>query len=588
MRAWLCFLACSVGYLAAAAPSTTRACGGTFCDGLSGPTGPMARSVPMTVDQSGENILFVEADGYIEAHVQIRYQGDPTRFAWVVPMPEVPEISVGSQPLFDALLAGSMPVYGIRTTQMFCNGKSSTSESTGGCGLATRSPETGGVAMHDEHSADMMDPIGKTVGSFDVTILQPNTSDEITQWLTDNQFQLPPRSLELLEPYVAAGSVFVAVKLTPGAGVKEIHPLVFRYHGTRASIPIQLTAVAATEDMRVRAFFLGQRRIVPTNYRHVVIDDVKLDWPTYASNYENVVARAVDATGDGLGFTTEYAGPSDVANNPLLPVTDSRWNADAFEGLTPSQALDELQRQGQLLCSNQTCYFSSSLVLGLLQHYIPAPEGSDENAFYACVECMQNKIDLSAWDAHAFATDYRERVIAPGAHAADLLANQPYLTRLLTFMSPDEMTADPVFHERGDLPDVPRERWAEEFVPCKGAPTLTLPDGREVITDNAFTWPASLATVPYAERVELVPLQGSIAVEASAKAKIDALVKDWNADPPMKSPSSSAAALANGRSSSTACRVSPFVYENCGWLSLGALGLLLRRRSLRRAQIAKS
>jgi len=52
----------------------------------------------------------------------------------------------------------------------------------------------------------------------------------------------------------------VAVKLQPGAGVNEIHPLVVRYPGSAPCIPLKLTAIAATEDMAVRAFFLGDRR----------------------------------------------------------------------------------------------------------------------------------------------------------------------------------------------------------------------------------------------------------------------------------------------------------------------------------------
>ena len=43
-----------------AAPDA-RACGGTFCD-----VGPAA----MPVDQTGENILFVIDEGFVEAHVQ--------------------------------------------------------------------------------------------------------------------------------------------------------------------------------------------------------------------------------------------------------------------------------------------------------------------------------------------------------------------------------------------------------------------------------------------------------------------------------------------------------------------------------------
>src|SRR3954463_2133969 len=82
------------------------ACGGTFCD-----SGPQS----MPVDQKGENILFVMDGANVEAHIQIQYQGDAKRFAWVVPVPTVPDVSVGSQQLFSNLLAGSVPAYGYNT-----------------------------------------------------------------------------------------------------------------------------------------------------------------------------------------------------------------------------------------------------------------------------------------------------------------------------------------------------------------------------------------------------------------------------------------------------------------------------------------
>src|SRR5215212_1320999 len=74
------------------------ACGGTFCD--SGP-----RSMP--VDQTGENVIFVMNDGFVEAHVQIQYEGDPARFAWIVPMQKVPETTVGSAALFTSTLGAT-------------------------------------------------------------------------------------------------------------------------------------------------------------------------------------------------------------------------------------------------------------------------------------------------------------------------------------------------------------------------------------------------------------------------------------------------------------------------------------------------
>ena len=90
-----------VGFLvlaaATGAPAPAEACGGTFCD--QAPPG----QAPMPVVQTGENVRFVMQNGWVEAHIQIQYQGDPARFAWVIPLPAKPELSVGSQVLFTIL-----------------------------------------------------------------------------------------------------------------------------------------------------------------------------------------------------------------------------------------------------------------------------------------------------------------------------------------------------------------------------------------------------------------------------------------------------------------------------------------------------
>ena len=563
MRACLGLLAAAVGCAAASMPLRAHACGGTFCD-----NGPRQ----VTVDQSGENVLFVELDGQIEAHVQIRYQGDPARLAWLVPMPDVPEVAVGSQPLFDALLAGSAPVFGIRTTTMNCDGSTQTSESTGCGGGSTSSPTLGGVGSSNDRSGMMMDPIGKTVGSFDVTILQPESTDEVLQWIADNDFQLPDQTRALIAPYVEGGAVIAAIRMAPGAGVQEIHPIVFRYPGTRPSIPIQLTAVAATADMRVRTFMLGPGRIVPNNYRSVEPNTVRLNWPLFASNYESVVSAAVDETGDGLGFVTEYAGPSQAID--ASAVYDERWDAEVFAKLDPFGALAELERQGQLTCTAGVCTFPHPLVLPLLQRFIPAPAGANENDFYGCLSCFEEQIDASAWDGAAFARDYRERVIAPGQHARQLLDEQPYLTRMLTFMSPDEMTRDPAFHVREDLPPVDREHWAEQIIACDEAPRFELPDGREVVLELGLSWPGSDASVPSAERIEQIPERGAPKLVLDQGDEIDQALAKINARSRRR-----VGGVSNlGSSSGPACRVGgPFAQQSL-WIGAALLYLLGRRR----------
>ena len=88
---------CALG--AITAPRTARACGGFFCSNASRP-----------VAQSGEEILFsIDADGSITAVVQIAYAGPAESFAWIVPVPSVPELSTGTNALFDCKVSCQPP-----------------------------------------------------------------------------------------------------------------------------------------------------------------------------------------------------------------------------------------------------------------------------------------------------------------------------------------------------------------------------------------------------------------------------------------------------------------------------------------------
>ena len=65
------------------------------------------------VNQSAEQIIFETEPGWVTAHVLIKYAGDPAKFAWIIPVPEVPELGispVSAFALLDQLTAPSITV----------------------------------------------------------------------------------------------------------------------------------------------------------------------------------------------------------------------------------------------------------------------------------------------------------------------------------------------------------------------------------------------------------------------------------------------------------------------------------------------
>ena len=61
--------------------------------------------------QAGERILFAVKNGMVTAHIQIQYAGEAKDFGWLLPLPSVPTLKVGSDELFARLLDTTQPEY---------------------------------------------------------------------------------------------------------------------------------------------------------------------------------------------------------------------------------------------------------------------------------------------------------------------------------------------------------------------------------------------------------------------------------------------------------------------------------------------
>jgi hypothetical protein len=572
------------------APRIAEACGGTFCD-----NGPM----PMPVDQTGENIAFVMLPGMVEAHIQIQYRGEAAQFSWILPVQALPEVEVGSQGLFDRLLATTVPTYSFTTQFDNCGpvtGAGSFTASSSASGTTTGG--TGGPG------GPPVVVFQKPVGAFDVTVLQGGTTPEVIKWLTDNQYGVPTNASALLDGYVANHFLFVAVKLTGGKGIDQIHPLIVRYPGTNPCVPIKLTAVAAVNDMGVRTFFLGSRRVVPKNYKHVEPNLVKFDWFNAATAYNDLVSRAIDSeVANGKAWVTEYAGPTAIVG--AQPIAPSSWNAAPFATVAPVGVVQLLQSQNFMSCfgGGGQCQYNHVLILPLLHQYLPPPASlvangmtiTDptmvENYFYSCLACYQDKIDVTKWNGPNFANDLSKRIIEPSKHADSLLSTWPYLTRMFTTLSPVEMDLDPEFLERDGLNNVPQINvQATQRVTCDSRAGMVLPDGRNVGLISQGTWPRFSNTMPWAEKIDEIQVDKVIHLVDNT-AKIDMELAAWNQSQSWPPPSTTGGNATTGTGGAGGANGGPLVVDNssCGcrtmgskstsgapWTAAALLGLLAR------------
>jgi hypothetical protein len=540
-------LAITLVSLVAMTPTDARACGGTFCDARPTPTAPQ----PMPIPQTGENILFVVDDTHVEAHVQIQYSGDPEQFAWIVPVTAAPEISAGSQKLFENLLEATVPTFNVERISFDCGigAAADASSASAGCGSASDeerndpSPQVG-----DGGPQGNPDVIGRGVaGAFEYAVLEGGTVEGVTGWLDANGFAQDDEANEILAEYLAEDFLFVAFHLRPGAGLDALHPVVLRYEGDEPCVPIRLTRIAAEEDMGIRVFFLGDARAVPTNYRHVTLNPLQLDWENPGANYLDVVTMAVDEEGaDGHAFVTEYAGTSIFV--PQVGISDADWDPMAFVDLDATEARAELERQGLVSCDSLGCTSQHPLIGGLIEQFLA---------------------DDSRWSGPDFAAELDARIVQPAHHALTLL-ERPYLTRLFTTISPHEMTEDPTFHVNAQLGDVSNAWDAKFSQPCSGRAAMVIDhDARAISYDDNAELP-DFSHTSAAERIEEMPANGAPIVLVDHREAIDHALLDWNSDP---SPDRSAC-----RSTSASCGMAPLRTNGVLAIVLLGLGWSTRRR----------
>lgn len=519
VRPWI--LAASLSLV----PQAALACGGFFCNS----------SQP--IDQTKERIVFDIDDvlNKVEVHVQIYYQGSAPEFSWVVPVPAVPEIRVTSDYVFEVLDRATAPTF-YRTTQMLgqCDSMafdSAYADTGGGGGLAGGSFDTAGPSR----------PAGVTVvaqtqvGPYDQVTLQASDPAALTTWLTENGYSVPPTVGAALAPYVSSTGYFVALKLQNDRDSGDIAPIAMRYDGTVASIPLVLTSVAAQPDMRIVPFILHRdKRAIPDNYLHVVINDAAIHWMTGGENYEDVVTAAANEAG-GQAFTTDYAGIAGPMLNYSFVWAERARRAQLERTTDPAAFIQLLLAQG---------FPTTQAMQKLLRQYVPMPAeavtaGLSESAWYNCVGCFPEYAALVPFDPVAFTAALWDQMVIPSNHMKTLLAAHPYVTRLSSSMSAAEMTADALFTVADGLGEQTNVYQAELWYDCTTEPDrsaaprwIITPSGLRVDLPSEASLAASGGTdggvvdalgLPAARLIEDMAADGSRTTLTDNSARIAAL-----------------------------------------------------------------
>jgi len=232
------------------------------------------------------------------------YQGDPSEFAMVVPVPVIlqrDQIHVGDRAVIDHLDAFTSP----RLVEYFdenpCLLESMKLQTA--ITVTSEAPMLDGAARADPESLRVRIEAQYSVGEYEILILSAEESEGLDTWLRDNGYRIPDGATEVLESYLRQGLYFfvakVDLKRQRELGFARLRPLQMAYESPRFMLPIRLGMVNADGPQEIFVFTLSRRgRVEPSNYRTTRLPS-DVDIPSYVKEefqdfYRDLFTRHVD------------------------------------------------------------------------------------------------------------------------------------------------------------------------------------------------------------------------------------------------------------------------------------------------------
>jgi hypothetical protein len=104
----------------------------------------------------------------------------------------------------------------------------------------------------------------QTLGPFDVSTLAATDASALGDWLSANGYNLSPEVTQALEPYIAQGWYYIAVRISPGAGSEALtgalDPLWITFPYDRIVYPMRPSALARS-SLTVFLYVLADHRV---------------------------------------------------------------------------------------------------------------------------------------------------------------------------------------------------------------------------------------------------------------------------------------------------------------------------------------
>jgi MYXO-CTERM domain-containing protein len=250
------------------------------------------------------------------------YQGPPSEFAMVVPVPTVikqDQVRTLPRDVFDKIDAQGAPRLVEYWEQDPCRPPVMEDQMVTLAGATAEDDRDEGDAV-EKKPYHVKVEARFSVGEYDIEVLSAKESTGLGMWLRDHHYSIPEGAEPLLRPYIEQGMKWFVAKVNPKkvafdpkTGMATLSPLRFFYDSPDFTLPIRLGLAnsSGTQDLIVNIVAPGDTRYEAANYPNVLV-------PTNLTVTDGVRTR----------FAEFYAALFDhaIATQPHAVVTEYAWS----------------------------------------------------------------------------------------------------------------------------------------------------------------------------------------------------------------------------------------------------------------------
>jgi hypothetical protein len=286
-------------------------------------------------DITDERMLLSVSSQQTTLYDQIRYSGNPSSFAWVLPIHGTVDVGLSADVLFDAV--DTLTATQITPPPQNCPGPPSS------CRNSFASAPSANAGAEDAAGGSVTVNKQENVGPYATVQLHATTSAALFDWLSQNGFLIPNDVKPTIEQYVTEGFDFLAMKLLPNQGIQAMRPVRVTAPGASLSLPLRMAAIGTGVSVGITIWVVADGRYEPQNFPwyHIEDKDLVWDWKSNSSNYTTLRVQN-EATFGGKGWELESSITlnQQVISNVILS-GGVYYGGGGVSGAAPSTASDD-------------------------------------------------------------------------------------------------------------------------------------------------------------------------------------------------------------------------------------------------------